>query len=79
VQYTDWIDTHRRDDAQMASALNSRRWTRAQWGQELEQALADCECALKLRPDTAGFLGSRGLVHLRRAEYDQAIADTRTP
>jgi tetratricopeptide (TPR) repeat protein len=75
VQYTDWIGTHLRDDAHMPDASNARCWARAQWGQELAQALSDCDLALKLRPDTAGYLDSRGLVRLRRAEYDQAITD----
>ena len=75
AQYTMWFDTHGRDDVQSARVLNSRCWTRALWGQELGQALADCDRALKLHPDTAAYLDSRGLVRLRRGEYDQAIAD----
>jgi tetratricopeptide (TPR) repeat protein/predicted aspartyl protease len=75
AQYTTWIDTHGRDDARSARALNARCWTRAVWGQELGQALADCDLALKLHPDEASYLDSRGLVRLRRGEYDQAIAD----
>ena len=75
AQYTTWIDTHGREDVQSARALNSRCWTRALWGQELGQALSDCNLALKLHPDTAAYLDSRGLVRLRRAEYDEAIAD----
>jgi tetratricopeptide (TPR) repeat protein len=75
AQYTTWIDTHGRDDARSAHALNARCWTRAVWGQELGQALADCDLALKLHPDDASYLDSRGLVRLRRGEYDGAIAD----
>ena len=75
AQYTTWIDTHGRDDVRSARALNARCWTRAVWGQELEQALADCDLALKLHADEASCLDSRGLVRLRRGEYDQAIAD----
>ena len=75
AQYTMWFDTHGRDDVQSARVLNSRCWTRALWGKELGQALADCDRALKLHPDTAAYLDSRGLVRLRRGEYDQAIAD----
>ena len=59
----------------MAAALNGRCWTRALWNQELEQALLDCNAALKQLPNTAALLDSRGLVRLRRGEYDQAIAD----
>jgi tetratricopeptide (TPR) repeat protein/predicted aspartyl protease len=75
AQYTDWIDMHGRDDILMARALNSRCWARGMWGEELAQALSDCDLALKLHPDNATYLDSRGLVRLRRAEYDQAIAD----
>jgi tetratricopeptide (TPR) repeat protein len=59
----------------MARALNSRCWARGMWGEELAQALSDCDLALKLHPDNATYLDSRGLVRLRRGEYDQAIAD----
>lgn len=59
----------------MPGALNSRCWNRALSGEELEQALGDCNTALKLKPNTAAFLDSRGLVQLRRKNYDAAIAD----
>jgi tetratricopeptide (TPR) repeat protein len=59
----------------MAGALNSRCWARALGGQELDKALADCNTALKLHPNTADFLDSRGLVYLRQGNYDKAIAD----
>jgi tetratricopeptide (TPR) repeat protein len=59
----------------MAGALNSRCWARALGGQELDKALADCNTALKLKPNTADFLDSRGLVYLRQGNYDKAIAD----
>jgi tetratricopeptide (TPR) repeat protein len=75
LQYTKWIDTHQRENVTMASALNSRCWARARWGQELDEALADCNAAVKLRPDTAAILDSRGLVYLRRAEFKKSIAD----
>jgi tetratricopeptide (TPR) repeat protein len=75
AQYSTWIDTHGRDDVRSPRALSARCRTRAVWGQELAQALADCELALKLHPDEASYLDSCGLVRLRRGEYDQAIAD----
>jgi tetratricopeptide (TPR) repeat protein/predicted aspartyl protease len=75
VQFTDWIDAHPRDDVHTPDALNLRCWARALSGQELEQALHDCDAALKLRPATAAYLDSRGLVLLRRGDYDKAIAD----
>jgi tetratricopeptide (TPR) repeat protein/predicted aspartyl protease len=75
VQYSKWIDSHERTDVRMPSALNSRCWTRALMGQELEAALSDCNAALKLQPNTAAFLDSRGLVYLRLGNYDKSIAD----
>ena len=74
-QFNLWIGVRSRYDAQMPHALNARCWARALWGQELEQALKDCDAALRLMPDSAEYLDSRGLVHLRRGEYDKAIAD----
>ncbi|MGN6452697.1 MAG: aspartyl protease family protein [Steroidobacteraceae bacterium] len=75
VQYTKWIDSHPQEDVRMAAALNSRCWARALTGQALELALADCNTALRMRPNTAAFLDSRGLVYLRQKNYDRAIAD----
>lgn len=75
VQYSKWIEVRELGDVHMSSALNARCWARAWWGQQLEQALADCNAALKLSPNTAAYLDSRGLVYLRQAQYDKAIAD----
>jgi tetratricopeptide (TPR) repeat protein/predicted aspartyl protease len=74
-QATLWIDAHQRDDVQMPRARNLRCWARALSGEQLDQALGDCNIALRTRPDTAAFFDSRGLVYLRRGEYDRAIAD----
>ena len=75
AEYTTWIDSHGRDDVRMPHALNARCLTRALSGQQLDEALGDCNAALRLRPQAAAYFGSRGLVELRRAEYDKAIAD----
>ena len=75
TQYSKWIDSHPRDNLLMAGALGSRCWGRALSGQELEQALSDCNAALRMKPNTAAFLDSRGLVYLRQNHYDKAIAD----
>jgi len=75
AQYSKWIDSHLRADVHMADALNARCWARALAGDELDQALVDCNAALKMSPNTAAFLDSRGLVYLRQGNYDQAIAD----
>ena len=42
---------------------------------QLQPALADCNEALRLRPDFANALDSRGFVHLKAGRYDEAIAD----
>jgi tetratricopeptide (TPR) repeat protein len=75
IQYSKWIDSHPHDHPTMPIALNRRCWSRALSGQELAQALIDCSAALKLKPDTAAILDSRGLVYLRQRSYDKAIAD----
>jgi tetratricopeptide (TPR) repeat protein/predicted aspartyl protease len=74
-QATLWIDTHMRDDVQMPRARNLRCFARALSGKQLDEALADCNMALRLKADTAAFLDSRGLVYLRRGDYDRAITD----
>jgi len=75
TEYSKWIDSHPRDNPLMPQALNSRCWSRARSGQDLRQALNDCNAALRLKPNTAAFLDSRGLVYLRQNDYDKAIAD----
>lgn len=46
---------------------------RAQWGQQLDQALIDCDAAVRLGDKTA--LDSRGFLHLRRREFQAALTD----
>jgi tetratricopeptide (TPR) repeat protein len=75
VQYDDWIDSHNRDDVEMPRARDARCWARVLTGQGLDQALDDCNFAVRKRPREAGFLESRGLVYLRQGKYDKAIAD----
>jgi tetratricopeptide (TPR) repeat protein len=75
AQYSKWIDAHLQADVRMSEARSSRCWARALWGQELEEALTDCNVALRIRPKTATYLDRRGLVYLRRNSYDKAIAD----
>jgi len=74
AQFDKWIATHA-GDVQIPEARNSRCWARGLWGRELDQALADCNAALKARPNRADFLDSRGLVRLRLGDLDKAIAD----
>lgn len=57
-----------------AGWLNGRCWARAVWGQQLDQALADCDASLRIA-DEPNTLDSRGLVHLRRGAFQAAFAD----
>ncbi len=58
-----------------ANYLNERCWAIAEWGQQLDRGLADCDASLKLSPGNAAALDSRGLIRLRMGQYDKAIAD----
>ena len=69
-----WIEIHARDP-NLAITLNDRCWFRAQWGKELDKALADCNAALKLEPRAMETLDSRALVYLRLGDYDKSITD----
>jgi tetratricopeptide (TPR) repeat protein len=62
-------------DEDQAPALFARCQARALWGQELDQALADCSRAMRLRPGGTGYLQVRGLIYLRQGKADLAIAD----
>ena len=57
------------------SALNGACWGRTLLNRELEKALAECNGAVKLGPNVAQVLDSRGLVHLRLGQNDAAIDD----
>lgn len=73
-QYNLWIAAHPQDIG-LAGALNARCWVQAETNQNLDRALSDCNAALHLQPKSAAILDSRGLVRLRRAEFDLAISD----
>ena len=69
------LDEAIRKDPQQALYFNLRCWTRAVWGVQLDLALNDCNEALRLQPGVASFLDSRGLVRLRRGDFQGAEAD----
>jgi len=75
AEYTKYIDSHDRDEVEVARALKARCGTRARAGRELEQALDDCDRAARRRPDDGSIYESRGLVQLRLGHYDRSIAD----
>ena len=60
---------------QLAEAYNSRCYSTAKLNKELQRALSDCNIALRLKPNDAYALGSRGLVYKLMGEYDRAIED----
>jgi tetratricopeptide (TPR) repeat protein len=72
-QLDQWLPAHP-DDSRQSEALNGRCWARAQLGQDLDKALSDCDRSLRLNKSAAAY-DSRGLVELRLARYDRAIAD----
>jgi tetratricopeptide (TPR) repeat protein len=74
AQYDLWIAAHP-EGPRTPSGLQARCWARALWGQQLKEALRDCNRALRLKPDTAGLLDSRALVELRLGEPDKSIGD----
>ena len=74
AQLNQWIAAHPQDD-ERAMALNDRCYLRAERNEALDQALADCNAALRLLVGNPAILDSRGLVRLRLGDYDKAIAD----
>ena len=69
------MDQAIRIDPKFAAAYNTRCWVRAVIGRDLAQALADCNESLRLRPDDANVINSRGLVQFKLGAFDRAIAD----
>jgi tetratricopeptide (TPR) repeat protein len=61
-----------RDDP---DALSERCWARALVGAELDQALSDCNAALRLKADDAETLGARGFTYMRLGLYKTAVLD----
>ena len=72
--FDDVIAAHR-DDSRLGSLLNGRCWSRGLAGVELDDALADCNRALKLTSKASAVLDSRALVQFRRKAYAAALAD----
>ena len=55
-------------------AWDGRCWLRAIVGRDLDGALTDCERALRMRPDAANTLNTRGFVLFRQGRFDEAVA-----
>lgn len=58
-----------------AEALNNRCWIRAINDYDLNAALADCDAAVRIAPRSAAALDSRGLVRLKRGDFEGALSD----
>jgi tetratricopeptide (TPR) repeat protein len=50
-------------------------WARAAAGSDLASALADCQRAVRQRPDVASVVFTRGFVYLRLNRLSEALAD----
>ena len=56
-------------------AWSARCWVRAISPGQTQQALSDCNAALKIKPDAADVLDTRGFVYLKLGQTDNAIKD----
>ncbi len=74
AQLDQWIASHRHDIG-LASAYNSRCWSRVQLGTDLDKALSDCDDAVDKDPKIAIYVDSRAWVYLRMGQWQKALAD----
>ena len=72
--YSSIIAVHR-EDSQLGQLLNARCWVRGLANVELDQALDDCNRAIKRDGPRPAYLDSRGLINYRKNQYAIAIAD----
>ncbi len=73
-QYDQWLARHSQD-ARSPDAQAGRCRARALLNQDLDDALTDCNRAVRARSDAPFFHDSRGLVYLRLGKYDKAITE----
>jgi tetratricopeptide (TPR) repeat protein/predicted aspartyl protease len=74
TQYGVWLDEHEKE-VRTPDVLASRCRARAMLGQSVDKALADCNRAVRERPQAVAYLDSRGLAYLRLGDYDKALKD----
>jgi tetratricopeptide (TPR) repeat protein/predicted aspartyl protease len=78
AQYDLWIENHP-VDSRKAFALGSRCRASAIQNEDLAGGLNDCNAGLKIadkkNPNYGNYFASRGMIELRQANYDKAIAD----
>ena len=65
--------TELKSRAKTPTDFNNLCWVKATAGILLESALADCNQALKLKPELPAYLDSLGMTLLRLGRYDDAI------
>lgn len=58
-----------------SEAYNGRCWLRATMNRDVERGLGDCDEAIRLAPDCADCLDSRGSAYLQLGQLDKAIDD----
>jgi tetratricopeptide (TPR) repeat protein/predicted aspartyl protease len=73
-QYDQWLERHT-EDARTPDARAGRCRARALLNRDLDDALTDCNRAVRARSDAPFFHDSRGLVYLRMGKYDKAVPD----
>ncbi len=69
-----WIEAHPQDERHY-DAMNERCLVRGMLGIELDAALADCNSVRRHVSTNSMVLFNRGIVQLRRKQYDKAISD----
>lgn len=74
AEYDKWLSFHAAA-SQTYAALNGRCWASGLGDIRLDSALRDCDLAVRRSLRSPGTLDSRGMVHLRRGEFDKAVAD----
>jgi len=74
AQFDLWLKQHR-GDVRVADASGSRCRAKGMLGQDLDEALSDCNRAVKARAGAPFLLDSRALVYLRLGNFDKSIED----
>lgn len=72
--FDSWLASHP-EDSSRGIALNGRCWVRGLLNRDLDNAMDDCNAALRAMPRDASILDSRALIRVRRGEWKQALAD----
>lgn len=60
-------------DPNLATAYNNRCWTKVIVARQLEQAVSDCDAALRINPHNIYALENRGFAYLKLGRFHDAI------